>query len=116
MFVDLLPHINFMSDHQYFKCLPKSESIYRKYYEEFVNRRIELNVESLDDALECIFKEWSLKYCAATLRTRLSGIIQIMRSEGLAISNDVYRNILSLNLNMQRYPIPPNHFENQILQ
>ena len=116
MFVDFLSHTYFMSDHQYFKCLPKSESIYRKYYEEFVNRRIELNVESLDDALECIFKEWSLKYCAATLRTRLSGIIQIMRSEGLAISNDVYRNILSLNLNMQRYPIPPNHFENQILQ
>ena len=53
---------------------------------------------------------------AATLHTKLSRVIQIMLSERFAISNDVYRNILSLIQNMKRYPIPPYHFENQILQ
>ena len=51
-----------------------------------MKRREELNVDSVDDALEIIFKEWSSKYCAATQSTKLSGIIQIMRNERLSYS------------------------------
>ena len=46
-----------MSGNPYFKSLPKSEGVYRKYYAEFVKRRNELNVESIDDALEIVLLE-----------------------------------------------------------
>ena len=58
MFVDMIQHI-FLSGNPYFKSLPRSEHIYRKYYDEFMKRRNELNVQTTDEALECIFNKWS---------------------------------------------------------
>ena len=55
MFVDMIQHIFFMSGNPYFKSLPRSERTYRKYYDEFMKRRNELNVQTTDEALECIF-------------------------------------------------------------
>ena len=95
-----------MSGNPYFKSLPRSEHIYRKYYDEFMKRRNELNVQTIDEALECIFNEWSSKYCASTLSTRLSGIIQIMRTEKVIYSDNTYRSIIASIQNMKRNTAP----------
>ena len=60
-----------------------------------MKRRNELNVQTTDEALECIFNEWSAKYRASTLSTRLSGIIQIMRTEKVIYSGNRYRSIVA---------------------
>lgn len=90
-----------------YKILPQSEKIYRKYYKEFEEKRLELNINSIDEALTKVFEIWSFDFSAATLSTRLSAICKILKFRKITYDDNTYDNIVASISNMKKNSNPP---------
>lgn len=76
-----------------YKCCPKSEGVYRKYYDQMMKIKESEGCATVDEALRYTFEIWSSSFAASTLSTRLSGIKSILIADGITFSDNTIKYI-----------------------
>ena len=85
-----------------YNICPASERMYRRAYADLCVFMKTRGIMNIDDGLRLCFEEWSGRYKASTLSTRLSGIKGIMLKERVPFSESTIMYIQRCISNMDR--------------
>ena len=70
-----------------FSPLPRSAEVYERVFTQFEKEMRRLGITDYNDGLKQVFLEWSSRYKASTLSTRLSGIRSIIKARQLPVTD-----------------------------